>query len=1137
MIGNNSKNTKYSDTSVIIYKPDSQMTKSVVDLLKFSLHGDYPNLKELLDEKDFLDSTLNLALRNLLSNYFNFNDENYLNSYRYLLSTNIDLNFKYAKDNYSTILMKVTHAGQLILMKELLESFYNKIKNGENINNFQKPEEEKEYFLIQQEIFFSQKDKNNSNFLHYMIHFNKCENSEIFEYLYEEYPFEKNREEDCSKKIQEIIKNLIKEKNDEGNNFMNICLLHGMPYLVLKIIEIIGYIPNLNKKNNNYIHSAVLGGNMTCLKIMLYYSEYNELSAKNVDNLTPAQLAYKLGYFSMSNIITEYHDNFHDQIYREYFFKNLENYDKSSNVDFLVNFRNNKFKSLFYELKEMKIINNLCISDSSYINKNEEVLNCKISNIKIDWNFLLIKMKQFEIEQEKDTDNNINIININKQGKNNKKKSRKSEDKNKIAIYPFIKSIYEFYEKNFSEILTNSFISYLSNEDTSLICNNNIDLLFFNKIIFYFNTGHFKSLINSALIYLTKIYQKESNINSDMNYNNRTLILYINITCIIIESLIYHEYKEIVDIIIKALDKYLYTKSLNLGDMQYNSNDKIIFDYLNNVGMLNPFISNWQNLFIYSNFLKLLNDKSKDNLEEFHKKLNEAKDKNIPNIIKRYQILFDCLDIKKSYDKNNFNLCKKIENFNLNQEQERDIYYFNILGIICLKKKKYNLSKIFFKIGLGKYLQKLKKKKETNLENKFVTFRMDYITAFLYNISICNFYLGEYEKAIQILELILQFENNKNNYFLYYRLALCYLEIYLKYINKNNNNYFNLIINKLIGYENNKNNKNMNNEKSISINIENESSENLSFQLESKDNNTKGTDDNKSLNLIDKQIENLFANFNDYNYVDKKDKNIKKIILRNSKKYNDIKNLKGNSQNSDFNLIEKYLDKAIQSFKKILIINKINTFSNFVNSIYEFFFSFIKDDIKTKDISHQKRRIPNDFIINIYFNILFCLSLKNNWLEIIFFIKDFNRRNLTNNKIILLKILLYQLEAYINLNQESKIKETINKIKNHKKCDFSLFDKSNNKIINNINIKLYLYYYIAIIHFKEKNYKEMDIYMNKLLVLLKDKKDIPYYIIDLLIKIFIIKLNNEPNINPKTKYKYNNIILNLIKNKKINKAD
>ena len=113
--------------------------------------------------------------------------------------------------------------------------------------------------------------------------------------------------------------------------------------------------------------------------------------------------------------------------------------------------------------------------------------------------------------------------------------------------------------------------------------------------------------------------------------------------------MIYHEYKEIVDIIIKALDKYLYTKSLNLGDMQYNSNDKITFDYLNNIGILNPFISNWHNLFIYSNFLKLLNDKSKENLEDFHKKLNESKDKNVSNIIKRYKILLDCLDIKKSY--------------------------------------------------------------------------------------------------------------------------------------------------------------------------------------------------------------------------------------------------------------------------------------------------------------------------------------------------------------------------------------------------------------------------------------------------------------------------------------------------------
>ena len=419
MIENNLKNKSNSDDNDIIYKPDNQIKKSVSDLLRFSLNGDYPNLKELLDEKDFLGSTMNLALRNLLSNNYNNNDPNFLNCYKYLLKSNIDLNFKFTKDNNSTILMKVSKTGQLILMKELLESFNAQLHNMENINKFQTPEEEKEYILIQNEIFLTQKDNSNSNFLHYMKHFNKCENQEIFEYLYEEYPFEQKRDKNDAKKIQEIIQNLIKQKNDEGNNFMNICLLHGMPYLVLKIIEIIGYIPNLNKKNNNYIHSAILGGNLTCLKIMLYYSDFNDLNAKNADMLTPAQLAYKMGYGSMSNLIMEYQENFQDEIYKEYFFKNLEHYNKTSNVNYITNLNNNKFKQIIYELKEMKIINNL--SDSTYLNKAQEDLEFKISNIKIDWNLLVTKMKQYEFDPDKDIETNIiNTTNNNKSGKSNK---------------------------------------------------------------------------------------------------------------------------------------------------------------------------------------------------------------------------------------------------------------------------------------------------------------------------------------------------------------------------------------------------------------------------------------------------------------------------------------------------------------------------------------------------------------------------------------------------------------------------------------------------------------------------------------------------------------------------------------------
>ena len=1128
MIENNPKNINYSDSNDILYKPDNQIKKSVSDLLLFSLSGDYPNLKELLDEKDFLGSTMNLALRNLLSNNFNNNDPNFLNCYKYLLKSNIDLNYKFTKDNNSTILMKVSKTGQLILMKELLESFNAQLKNMENMNKFQKPEEEKEYLLIQNEIFLTQKDNNNSNFLHYMKHFNKCENQEIFEYLYEEYPFEQKRNKEDAKKIQEIIKNLIKQKNDEGNNFMNICLLHGMPYLVLKIIEIIGYIPNLNKKNNNYIHSAILGGNMTCLKIILYYSNYNDLNEKNSDLLTPAQLAYKMGYTSMSNLILEYQENFQDEIYKEYFFKNLEHYNKSSNVNYITNINNNKFKQIIYELKEMKIINNLC--DTTYLNKVEEDLDFKISSIKIDWNLLLTKIKQYEFEPEKDFDiNMINSINNNKSGKTNKKKCKKIEDKNKNSIYPFLKLLFEFNENIFSNKLINSFIDNIPNEQNLIENNKSIDILLFNKIIFYYNTGHYKSLLNIAYIYLSKIYQKEKyNINTNSNSNNRTLIIYINITCIIIEILIYLGHQDIVDIIIKVLDNYLYTKSLNLGDVQYKSEDEIIFDYLNRKEILNPFISNWKNLFSYSNFLKLINDKSRDNLDDFKKKLDESKDKKMKPINYRYHILFDCLDIKKAYDKNSYDIYNKIERFNSKKYLNREIYYLNILGIIFLKKKKFTVSIIFFQKGLKRYMNILKNKNAINSDEKFFSFRIDYITAFLYNISLCKFYLKEYHKCIKILELLLTFDCNKNNYFLFFRLALCYLEIYIKCIS-NNDTFFNLNINKVIGYENNKNNniKIKNDKSSTSINIDNESSENLSGQFESKDNVTKGTDDIKQADLIDKNLVNLFLNYSYYNYNENNETNIKKIILRNTKQ-----NIVQKKSDSDINDINSYLDKAIKYLKKILNINKINVFSNSIKSIYEFFFSHIKDDINIKDISHKNKKIQSDLILNTYLNILFCLSLKNNWLEMLLTIKDFNSKKIITTKTNILKVLLFQLEANINLYRQNKIIETINKIKNYKKNEFSVFNQSNKDIIKNINIKLYLYYSLTLIYYRDKNYKEMEIYSNKLLSLITKEKDIPYYIIDLLINVFIIKLNNESNINPINKYKYNNIILNLIKNKK-----
>ena len=97
------------------------------------------------------------------------------------------------------------------------------------------------------------------------------------------------------------------------------------------------------------------------------------------------------------------------------------------------------------------------------------------------------------------------------------------------------------------------------------------------------------------------------------------------------------------------------------------------------------------------------------------------------------------------------------------------------------------------------------------------------------------------------------------------------------------------------------------------------------------------------------------------------------------------------------------------------------------------FFSLILKMIKTLIYIIKKKKIPSELMINAYLNILFCLSIKNNWMEIILLIKDINKKKIITSKGTILKILLFQLEAYINLKRNTKISETINKIKSHKK--------------------------------------------------------------------------------------------------------
>lgn len=1178
---NNSKNVEYID---IIYKPEGQITKSVYELLKNSKEGDYNSLKQLIDEKEFQGSTLNLAFRNLINSYKPDN-QNFINCLKLLLSTNIDLNYKYQKENNHTILMMVYSKVELYLLKDFLTNLHIKINS---VNNNCLSDEEKEKLEMKEKaIFFSQKDLNNNNFLNLInTGADKNELLNIFIYIYEEYPFYNNPKPENSEKIQEIFKNLLLEKNNDGNTLMNICLFRGMPKYILKLISINGYIPNTNNQNNNYIHCAILGKNLTSLKILLYYCSLDELNMENCEGLTPTQLAFKLGFVMMSNIIIEYQNNFNIVEYKEHFYSILDIYEEKVNNlsnDLLINFTNYKYKQVLYELNELKIINNIVcenlFSKNNNLEKEEEIIY-KISYLKIEWNIILTKIKISQNISEKDFENN-NIMNNNinnKAGKNNKKKLKKFEEKYKNSVVPFLKSILDIFENIFTSKFISSYIDLIyqiKNKENINYFNTeiSIDILIYNKIIFYFKFGYINSITETAQLYLTKIFP----IYKDNNSNIKPFILYVNISCILAEILISQGYYNFAEIIISALDKYLFINFQIISNNAYKE-EKPIFEYLTKTVVFNQFSPYLSDILCYSNFLKLLitKDKIKELFTQIQKNLPDSRFTKYPTIFKRLNILYSCIEIKKLYEKEDNQIQNKISVLH-NYGEDGEIYYFNTLGIIYLKKQKFNLSKMFFTKAFNKYIHIIKNKNiKDNNKERLLNFRIDYITSFLYNISLCHFYLKNYNKCIIILEQLLSFKNNQKNYFIHYRLALCYFHLYVNDYKKYSD-YYNENILKVVGYENGKNKiKKHKSNKALSIDLENEDiNENLSskFDTENKNyinkkiynNNLSSCEDKKYLknNLNNNLNNNEINNINNYlsnNNLENK-LSAKKIILKNTTKFinNNINNIFQNKNNNfnidnnkynifnhelykNKNIIITYIEKATNHFKKVIIISKMNTYTTSMKSIYNFYSTYIeeKNEKKGENI-HKKKKIPNDLLINTYLNLLLCLSIKKNWLEIIFITKTYNIKKNFSNKIIFLKILLYKLEAYINLKNKHKIQEIIKEInkllKGFKKIELPIFNKANNDIINEVNIKLYLYYTLTIIGIKEKNYNQIEINVNKIKNLVKDEKNIPYYIIDLLINVFIIKLNNESNLNPKNKYKYNNIILNLIKNKKINKVD
>ena len=1159
-----SKNVEFIETS---YKPEGQITKQDYDLLISSQKRDFVSLTQLLNNAEFKSPILNCALANLIQNYKH--NDSFDQTIKLLFSKNISLNYKFTQSSNKTLLMLVVQKYDFFLLQIFLECINSRINSIKIIPN----DKQEEYHISEIKKIFSAKDSYGNNFSHLFKTVDKAELFKIFNYLYYKFPFLGDKGTETGKGIQKVFQNLFLEKNDEGNTIMSLSLERKLIQIVFKLLLINGYKSNVNIKNNNLIHCAVKGQNLTCIKIILFYCTKEDLALKNSDSLTPAQLANKLGLSMINNIINEYQNNFDEEGYKEHFYKNNEIYlNKINNLrdDLLNNLNEMKYKRILFELKELKIIyemsNDNNINQANKNNNNnssiitEDNLFYKISLYKIEWNIIICKTKLLSYNDlSKEKENSLNYL---------------------------YKLIQEFYNNNFTNEFILSYINFINqiNQDkkdnfeenneniipTYKNINKPLEILIYNKIIFYFKIGDFKSLIETAQIYFSKKFLNDYKLN-DENFTNKNLfILLVNISCILIEILISQGYKDFAQLIIVTLEKYLFKigakqQNSNFDFLDYFKKDIPVFNYLTKNGIFNQYSGFFSELFCYMNFLKILNNREENKTKEYFSNnkrlLEDSKFAQDLTIFNQLSSLYSYVLIKQLYEKKEKELYEKLSE--LNFSEENSIYYFNSLGIIFLQKQKFNLSKFFFAKGYYLYMSEIKNRRDK--QNKLFNFRIDIITALLYNISLCYFHLKQYQKCITILECILNFKINKNNFFIHYRLGLCYYYLHIETFNKNTD-YYNKNIIKLIGYEKIKNFKKSENIKQLSIELDDEGIiSNLSqkFEAEHKKKKIKdkhenkfsfhNNDKNEKSDKVQPKYNNIYKSGKVLSSYNSHYNNsvIKKIMLKNSAKLINknnnhfIPNNKKiiNNNNKDLSKLD-YLNKAIKCFKKVIFISKLNGLENrgeSMKSLYEFYSTFNKDeDDKIQDNQEnidnfmEEKEVPIELLINSYFNLLMCLSMKKNWLEMILIIKDYDNRDITLNKIIKLKIWLYELEAYTNLKNNKKINELLSKIKKFKKIELSVLNKTNNDVINEINIKIYIYYTLTKIYIEEKNYKEADINIKKIIFLVKEGKNIPYYIIDLLLNVYIIKLNSEPNINDKTKYRYNNIILNLIKNKKIN---
>lgn len=791
-------------------------------------------------------------------------------------------------------------------------------------------------------------------------------------------------------------------ENIDGYTPLAYALLTGNSKISEELIKI-GADTNTRIKENgdNLLHCAVRGKNPICVSVILNHSQNDLRNIKNKNSETPIECAIRMNLTKIVQLLSENQNG-------------IETGPKIlSMIPVLEEFKNENFEEVLKLLNEMKN-------------------NQKDNYISLDWNILLTEYTK--------------------------------EMKNKNDFSSTSSAKFSYY---------NNFLKFFDNFNSQ---NNNFrnykHILFFNYCLLLRKMGDFKKAVR--VVTEGQILKR--------SLNKYEWIIFVNVSFILVQIFLNLKQLKIVSLILENLELFL-NETFKVEKKESDSLKPSILEYLDSREVLNKFTSQDDSfcvLTLFKSYKFLLEDKLEDSkklLKEYKRIYTSCKFKDQHSIFNTTKNLYYYLKIKIDFHNNSFFKCYKHLNnlinpsltkqnkFNEKISVESYIFYWNAIGILNIKQKKFNLAEFFFKKCLSV------------MNDKAIVNILDWkegISNVKYNIGLCQFYQKNFAKAFRIFSSIK--EDLNFNPFLFYRLGLCSLGIELNRFKAGHvNSYSNInneIVEKLLGY------------------TMTTSSITDSYQYS----NTNGGDSTFiHSDLADDKL------------------NLRRIILRNLSPMKDENN--------------KILAETVSYFKQAILLLKDNIHhKKEINDVFYLYNikdpNLINSSLNTNDYNHPETKSYSNILSSSYLNLLYCLTLKEQWTEVIFYADQFESSDYYNKDIATI-IDNYKIQALLALNQHAPILEIIKRNMLSSSVDFkgNFYNKLSKTIYPELSYKLALYVNIIKMNFINNNLVEVEKGIISVISLLNvnlnivngviTHDDLPPFILNLLIYYFLVKENYE----------------------------